>query len=311
MKSIQFLRDFFAVVEMRTKLVSVTTLTSAILYVWWRSGFPEPMPLVLMWAASLAVDMGTTAFNNYFDYLRGTDRHRDISEPDKIVARGTVGHSFAFWSAFWCFSAAVLLGFFVALSSTLWIIPVGVVCMLAGFCYTGGPFPISRTPVGELFAGGFLGMVLFAIANRAWGVPLDGSVILAALPSSLWIAAILMVNNTCDITGDRDAGRRTLAILLGPKAGELFVIIYGIAGFASGIAAALAGVFPRAHLATLAVSLLGVVPFWLAMHRDGYSHATKGRNMERILKILLISTIGLLAGFAIDLLVRGNPAVGF
>jgi 1,4-dihydroxy-2-naphthoate octaprenyltransferase len=302
LKSAQSILNFFAVVEIRTKLVSVTTLAVALLYVWWRAGFPRVAPLVLMWAATLAVDMGTTAFNNYFDYVHGTDRYRDVNEPDKVVARGHVGPSFAFWSAFWCFCAAVVLGFFTALSSTLWIIPIGVVCMLAGFCYTGGPLPISRTPVGELFAGGFLGMVLFGIANRVWGVAFDGSVLLAGVPSSLWIAAILMVNNTCDIEGDREAGRKTLAIRLGPGAGELFVILYGLSGFAFGILASIIGVFPRAHLATLPVALLAVIPFWHAMHRDGYTHATKGRNMQRILKILLLSSIGMLAGFVADMM---------
>ena len=53
LKSAQSILNFFAVVEIRTKLVSVTTLAVALLYVWWRAGFPRVAPLVLMWAATL------------------------------------------------------------------------------------------------------------------------------------------------------------------------------------------------------------------------------------------------------------------
>lgn len=301
---IQTIKDFFSVVEIRTKLVSVTTLFTALLYVWWRQGFPSLVPLLLMWSASLAVDMGTTGFNNYFDFLRGTDRYRDISEPDKIVARGIVSPHFAFWASFWCFASAVVLGFFVALVSTFWIIPLGVLCMLAGFLYTGGPFPISRTPVSELFAGGFLGLILFLIALRVWGLHPDSDSLVVALPASLWIAAILMVNNTCDREGDIEAGRNTLAILLGVKAGEAFVIMYGLAGFGIAFFASIKGILPRTNLITLPFSFIFVVFQWIAMHKKGYSHATKGPNMGHILNILVVSTLGIVIGLALDLFLR-------
>lgn len=284
-------------VELRTKLVSVSTLALATLYVWWRKGPPRPLPLVLMWLATLAVDMGTTAFNNYFDYWRGTDRFHKVDEPDKVVARAVVEPGFAFWAAFWCFAVAAVLGLGLALAGNLWVIPAGAACMLVGFLYTGGPYPISRTPFGELVAGACLGLALFAIACGVWGVPLDAGVAIAALPSSLWIAAILAVNNTCDIEGDRLAGRRTWPVIAGVRGGEMTVMLLGLAAQVAGIAAARAGYLP--HRATTTI-LAGCVPAALilaSMHRAGFSHATKGRNMKRILLCLLSHTVFLACGY--------------
>lgn len=292
------LKNFFSVVEMRTKVVSITTLSSALVYVWWRFGFPSLYPLIIMWVASLAVDMGTTAFNNYFDYLKGTDVNRDESEPDKLLALGKVEPSFVFWSAFICYIVAIVLGLIIGLSINLWLIPVGFVCMCAGFLYTGGPIPISRTPFGELFAGGFLGCILFLIATKVWGGIVDSKSLLAALPCACVIASILMVNNTCDIAGDILAGRKTLAIILGSAWGEFFVVLYGLLGIGITVFASFAGALPRFHAISMPLSLIGILPLWIKMHRSGYSHATKGQNMQAILQVLLVFTFAFVLGFA-------------
>jgi len=295
------LRTFLAVVEIRTKLVSVSTLSLATLYVVWRRGFPDVPLFFLLWAASLAVDMGTTAFNNYFDYWRGTDRYREIDEPDKVLIHQGVDPGFAFWSGCWCFGVAIVLGSAIALRGAWWVVPAGGLGMAIGFLYTGGPYPLSRTPFGELFAGGCLGLGLFAIACGVWSVPLDAGVLAAGLPSFLWVASILTVNNTCDIAGDREAGRKTFSILVGVRGGEWTTVALGAVGQGAGIAAASAGFLPRAVLYTMLAGLAAVAPVWVALHRAGYSHATKGGNMQKILTAFLIFTLSMAGGLVLEL----------
>jgi len=129
------LSAFFSVVEIRTKLVSVSTLLLAACYVVWRQGFPPVMPFILMWAATLAVDMGTTAFNNYFDYWRGTDSYREVDETDKVLVRSGVDPAFAFWSAFGCFTVAVFLGLAIACLGFWWVVPAGASAWRSAFSY--------------------------------------------------------------------------------------------------------------------------------------------------------------------------------
>ena len=58
---------------------------------------------------------------------------------------------------------AALLGIFLAIQSSFWIIPVGIICGYR-LPYTGGPMPISWTPFGELFSGLFMGMIIIVLS---------------------------------------------------------------------------------------------------------------------------------------------------
>jgi 1,4-dihydroxy-2-naphthoate polyprenyltransferase len=79
------IRTFLSIVEIRTKIVSLSTYSLALLYALYL-GARLAVPLALLTlAAALAVDMGTTAFNNYFDYLRRVDRRRYNQEKDKVI----------------------------------------------------------------------------------------------------------------------------------------------------------------------------------------------------------------------------------
>jgi 1,4-dihydroxy-2-naphthoate octaprenyltransferase len=50
---------------------------------------------------------------------------------------------------------------------------------------------------------------------------LTGTVVIWALPPGLLIAAILVVNNRRDRDTDREAGKRTLAVIIGPQGTRL------------------------------------------------------------------------------------------
>ena len=154
-------------VGLLTKVVSVSSFGLGTLYEAWSSGVFSALRAALMLAATLAVDMGTTAWNSYFDYLRGTDDARFNRERDKVLVHGDVPPAAAFFASAGLFAAAVVLGLAVAALAGWWVAAAGAVCMAAGFLYNVGPLPISRTPLGEVFAGGFLGTALFLIS---WGV---------------------------------------------------------------------------------------------------------------------------------------------
>ena len=111
--------------------------------------------------------------------------------------------------------------------------------------YNFGPRPISHTPFGELAAGGFLGAVLFLLSFYLQAGRLTAEAVMRSLPLLLLVASILTVNNTCDIQGDRAAGRRTLSIVVGPRWGE--ALVYACGGLAYALTALMVarGVLPR------------------------------------------------------------------
>ena len=130
-----------------------------------------------------------------------------------------------------CFLAAGAFGITLAIMSGFWIIIMGGASLAAGFLYSGGPKPLSRTPFGELFAGGFLGTVLFVIVGRLVSGRFDGLLVAASIPGFAIVASILAANNLCDMKGDRAAGRRTLPIVCGARWGKAALYTGGLVAF--------------------------------------------------------------------------------
>jgi 1,4-dihydroxy-2-naphthoate polyprenyltransferase len=284
------LRQFFGVVEMRTKVVSVSTLAGATIYALRETGRLDPLVLALTVPAVLFVDMGTTAFNSFFDYWRGVDRGPRLQEADKVLVTEGVPALAAFFIAAACYFVAACLGLVLALRLGAWVLGWGALCLAAGFLYNGGPRPISRTPLGELVAGGFLGTALFLVAFRlqagGWGArPL--------------LASILAVNNACDVVEDEASGRMTLAIFLGPKPAALLPIVLGAAAYLATIGLGMARVIPLAAAPTGAAAALASIPLYARMIRRGFSHGAKSRNMRAILGGFAIWSLGFVAGLVL------------
>jgi 1,4-dihydroxy-2-naphthoate octaprenyltransferase len=158
--------------------------------------------------------------------------------------------------------------------------------MAVGFLYSGGPRPISFTPIGEPVAGGTLGSVLLGLAYLVASGSVPGPALWAALPQGLFVAAILAANNACDIEGDRASGRRTLAVLVGPRIAPLVLAFYVVAAFAAAtvlVAFGLLGVgpSPQAFLALAAAASFSAATLFGAA-RAGFSHEKKSAVMRSV-----------------------------
>ncbi|GKV55916.1 1,4-dihydroxy-2-naphthoate octaprenyltransferase [Sporosarcina sp. NCCP-2222] len=189
------------------------------------------LPLFLaMLVASIFIQMATNMFNEYYDYKRGLDTEHSIGIGGTIVRNGVQPRT-VLNIAFLLYAISIGIGVYICMETSWWLAAVGLVCMAIGYFYTGGPYPIAYTPFGELFSGVVMGMLLVLIAFyiQMGSVTLDA--ILLSIPSMLLVAGIMMANNIRDIVGDREGGRKTLAILVGrPRAitilASFFIISY-------------------------------------------------------------------------------------
>lgn len=298
------LKQFFRIVEIRTKVISISTFSLATLYSVFSTGSFPPFRFALMLVAVLCVDMGTTAFNSFYDYVRGVDNRKFNAETDKVILHEGVPARRALEVSLVLFGIAVGLGVVISMMTSWAVALAGSVSMLIGYLYNGSRYPISRTPFGELAAGGFLGSVLFLITVYVLSGSLDTWAVLASIPSTLLIGSVLTVNNTCDLDGDSEAGRKTLSILLGRSGGE--VVIYALGSLAYGLVALLS-VFR-------VLPLLTVVPMFFAgyfslreyrkMHGRGYSHSTKGPSMGAIMRVVIQYTAAVCSGLLIGMIGR-------
>lgn len=293
---------FLRIVEIRTKIVSVSTFVLALLSAQWLLGSVPWHLALLLFIAVLAVDMGTTAFNTFFDYEKGVDAKSTNREADKVLVHNKVAPGYALVTALGLFAFASVLGLFLVLWTGWPLLVLGAASLVVAFLYSGGPRPISSTPWGEFFAGFFLGTILWVVvvyvlaAPDHWPDDWWWRVPVLSLPSFFFIASILTVNNCCDREGDAQAGRRTLAILWGPRANSLVLIQPLVAYLTLGILA-LVGLLPWTFLIVAVVGPGLTIVFWRGMFARGFSHATKGPNMGAVSQTFLVYTLVSVAGW--------------
>ncbi len=72
--------------------------------------------------------------------------------------------------------------------------------MAVGYLYTGGPFPISWTPFGELFSGVFMGMFIIVIAFFIQTGNIQSYVIWLSVPIVITIGLINIANNLATVS---------------------------------------------------------------------------------------------------------------
>jgi 1,4-dihydroxy-2-naphthoate octaprenyltransferase len=178
--------------------------------------------LLAMLVASVLIQAATNMFNEYFDYVGGLDTTESVGISGAITQDGLSPKAVLRAGAV-TLTVAMLLGVYICIHSSWWLAPIGVLCMMVGYLYAGGPYPISATPFGEIFSGGFMGSGIILLSCFIQQRFVNGFDVLASIPSAILIGAILTANNIRDLEGDKAHGRRTLAILLGHKRAVRFL----------------------------------------------------------------------------------------
>lgn len=169
-----------------------------------------------MLIASILIQAATNMFNEYYDFVRGLDNEQSVGIGGTIVRDG-ISPKTVLNLAFAFFGIAILLGVYICIVSSWWIAVIGLICMLFGYLYTGGPYPIAYTPFGELSSGFLMGTVIIGISYYIQTLTVTANVILISIPVAIFIGCIMLANNIRDLDGDKVNGRKTIAILIGRK----------------------------------------------------------------------------------------------
>lgn len=224
---------------------------------------------------SMLIQIGTNLHNDAVDSERGGDGPDRVGPP-RVTASGLLAVAMVKRGAAACFAMAALLGLYLAFVGGWPILLLGVLAILSGWAYTGGPLPIAYTPLGEIFVVAFFG--LGAVCGTYWLCTghLGSAAVAAGLALGLVAGAVLLVNNYRDAEADMRVGRRTLAI----AAGRCWTIgIYVGAMLAPFALLPLIGqALPRGHVWPAVVAL----PVALALVRR-FIREPRGRGFNRIL----------------------------
>ncbi len=229
----QSIRKFIDFVEIRTKITSVLTFLLTLAYLFYRRQPINVERTLLFFASMFLFDLTTTAINNYID----TKTNGQTLQFSRRTAKLLI---------FVLFAVSTFLGLFLAYRTDAVVLLLGGLCFVCGVCYTWGPVPISRMPLGEVFSGLFYGLFipfLMLYMNLPKGtflvLGLSTQTIqlqLSVVPCLLLLlfsvspicatANIMLANNICDVEKDIKVGRHTLPYYLGKKALYLFAALY-------------------------------------------------------------------------------------
>lgn len=163
---------------------------------------------------AILIQIGTNYANDYFDFIKGTDTEERIG-PQRATQAGLVSPAQMKQAAFLVFGLAFLAGLYLVYRGGWPILIVGLVSILCGVLYTGGPYPLGYLGLGDLFVLIFFGPVAVAGTYYVQAQSFDSLSAIAGLAPGFFSVAILTVNNLRDVEGDRRTGKRTLAVRLG------------------------------------------------------------------------------------------------
>ena len=176
----------------------------------------RPLVLAATLAAALLIQIGTNFANDYSDFHRGAD-HEGRLGPLRVTQSGLISPAAVRRGIVVAFALATLAGAYLAWVGGWPIVLIGVLSIICGLAYTGGPWPFGYHGLGDIFVFVFFGLVAVTgtayLQAGSWS-PLAVAV---AVPIGLLVTNILVVNNLRDLPTDRAAGKRTLAVRLGER----------------------------------------------------------------------------------------------
>jgi 1,4-dihydroxy-2-naphthoate octaprenyltransferase len=179
------------------------------------AGGVRPGPAAAAAVGALLLQVAANFANDVFDFEKGADRE-DRLGPPRAVQSGLLSPAAMRRGLVAVLAAALAVGVYLAAVAGWPVVAIGIASIAAAVAYTGGPFPLGYHGLGDLMVLLFFGFV--AVCGTAFvqvgGLP--ALAVAASVPVGALATAILVVNNLRDRAGDAIAGKRTLAVRLGP-----------------------------------------------------------------------------------------------
>lgn len=173
------------------------------------------MALVLL-AICILMQAAVNTFNDYYDYVKGSDSAEDNVDPtDAVLVYNNVNPRSALMLAVGFLVVAFALGAYVIWQAGWIPLVIGVVGAIVVLLYSAGKTPISYLPIGELMSGFVMGGLIPLACYQALTKCFDPLMLVWALPTIIGVGLIMLTNNTCDVEKDIESGRKTLPVLLG------------------------------------------------------------------------------------------------
>jgi 1,4-dihydroxy-2-naphthoate polyprenyltransferase len=253
----------------------------------------RPWVFVATLICALLIQIGTNFANDYSDFQRGADNEGRLG-PLRVTQSELISQAAVQRGIVVAFGLALIVGASLVWIGGLPILLIGILSVISGLAYTGGPFPFGYHGLGDLFVFIFFGLIAVTgtayLQSGAWTL----FPFLLSIPIGLIVTNVLVINNLRDRPTDIAAGKRTLATRLGDRATRAQYVTFLIIAYLVPVVIA---VTDRKRLPLLATLLS--LPLALSLARR-VMNGTSGRELNPMLKqtgqLLLLFGVLLSAG---------------
>jgi 1,4-dihydroxy-2-naphthoate polyprenyltransferase len=205
-------------------------------------------------AATVCVHAGANVLNDVWDDIGGSDRNNDgrmypYTGGSRFIQNGVMNRAEMKRWGQQLLGAGVAFGIALTVLSGAGVVLFGLIGIGLAVLYSMPPVQLNARGLGEATVAIAFGVL--PLTGAAWlqGAAVDPSLLVLALPPSLWTAAILLINEVPDVAADASAGKRTLAVRLGDGATARVYL----------------GLHAGAAIAMLAVTLIDGLSVWMVI----------------------------------------------
>lgn len=171
---------------------------------------------ILAFLSTMCIQIGTNLVNDAIDFHKGADTKERLG-PMRVSQSGRIPPATVLKAGLLFFGLAIFAGIPLVYVGGWPIVLIGILSVVLGYCYTGGPYPIAYKGLGEVFVFLFFGFT--AVCGTYYLQ--TGHVNLSSLVLGFQIGAlssvILAVNNYRDFLTDKKVNKLTLAARFGKK----------------------------------------------------------------------------------------------
>ena len=232
------------------------------------------LPALVALICALGIQVATNFINEIYDFRKGADTAERLG-PTRTVAAGIISEKTMIKVSASLVGTVFMLGLYLVYTSGWPILLVGLLSLLFAWAYTGGPYPIAYSGLGDLFVFVFFGLVAVGGTYYVQADALSLPVLLAAVAPGAFSVNILLVNNIRDIATDRTVGKMTLPARIGGEWARKLYIALTVVAFLVPALLFLNGYSPWGMLSLLSA------PLAFSMIRQLYE--SEGRELNNVL----------------------------
>ncbi|MBI4176405.1 MAG: prenyltransferase [Candidatus Aenigmarchaeota archaeon] len=174
--------------------------------------------------------LGANLANEYFDFKGGTDvanRNRNpFSGGSGLLPSGSTRPGSVRNAALLFFLLAALAGAYLSTIRGPVVLLLGLVGALSGFLYAAPRANLAGRGIGELLVGLNFGVLIVLGTFFVQTASLSWKPVIASLPITFLIAAVLYVNQFPDYDADKATGKKNIVVRLGrEKAARIYIAL--------------------------------------------------------------------------------------